>query len=114
MQEQGKRYPRISRRVNMKLITHFLVLASIVICGCGSPRPTKPPNAINCELTKYTVRDIYDDWRVYNKGKEPPSFNILSLSAGGQFGAYGAGFLYGWSKVKEKPKPGSLRWKGAG
>jgi predicted patatin/cPLA2 family phospholipase len=96
----------------MKLITHFLVMLSIVLCGCGAPRPAKPPKALTCELSKYTVDDIYDDWRLYNKGlniKQPPSFNILSLSAGGQFGAYGAGFLYGWSKVTENPKPGSRK-----
>jgi len=96
----------------MKLITHFLAMLLIVLCGCGTPRPAKPPKALSCELSKYTVHDIYDDWRVYNKGleiKQPPSFNILSLSAGGQFGAYGAGFLYGWSTVTNNPKPGSRK-----
>jgi len=92
----------------MKLITPFVVMLSIVLSGCGSMRPTHPPDALNCELSKFTVNDIFDDWGVYlNKLESPPkSFNVLSLSAGGQFGAYGAGFLYGWSKIGDDAQPG--------
>ena len=94
----------------MKLITRFIVMLSIVLSGCGSIRPTHPPEALNCELSKYTVNDIYDDWGVYlqklKSPTKPKSFNVLSLSAGGQFGAYGAGFLCGWRSIGVDAKPG--------
>jgi hypothetical protein len=33
------------------------------------------------------------------------SVNVLALSAGGEYGAYGAGFLVGWNKVGSAAKP---------
>ena len=35
----------------------------------------------------------------------PVTFQVLSLSAGGQFGAFGAGFLRGWAENPASPRP---------
>lgn len=35
----------------------------------------------------------------------PIQIDVLALSAGGQFGAFGAGFLRGWSQNKMTPRP---------
>ncbi len=36
-----------------------------------------------------------------NRTTEPPTFEVLILSGGGDFGAFGAGFLEGWSSVTD-------------
>jgi hypothetical protein len=76
-------------------------------------RPTQPPDALACDISRFKVNDIYENWRVYKAtrirnfglGDSHPSFNVLSLSAGGQFGAYGAGFLLGWGSVGRTALP---------
>jgi predicted acylesterase/phospholipase RssA len=35
----------------------------------------------------------------------PVTFNVITLSAGGQFGAFGAGFVTGWSENPATPRP---------
>lgn len=39
----------------------------------------------------------------YNEGRtaQPPVFNVLILSGGGEFGAFGAGFLQGWGTIND-------------
>lgn len=87
-----------------------IAIGTVVLLGltaCGSTRPTSPPQALNCDLDKYSVKDIFTDRHIYLRSQlrteslqsNPPSFNVLSLSAGGEFGAYGAGFLVGWGSV---------------
>jgi hypothetical protein len=86
----------------------------LILTGCGSTRPLQPPQALSCNLTDFRVNDIYENWRVYRAttartlslDDKSPSFNVLSLSAGGQFGAYGAGFLLGWGSVGSAARPG--------
>lgn len=86
------------------------------ICGCGSMRPTTPPEALNCGLEHFRIRDIYEQLETYRAERirteglnDPkPSFNVLALSAGGEFGAYGAGFLRGWRSAGNAAKPSPL------
>lgn len=42
------------------------------------------------------------EWDEYQAGrtKEPPTFDVLVISGGGDKGAFGAGFLLGWSTVE--------------
>jgi hypothetical protein len=92
------------------VLAGFCLLAS----GCGSMRPSGPPEALDCGLDRFVVRDIYEDWGVFRAKQSRlealdspnPSFNILALSAGGEFGAYGAGFLSGWRSIGRGALPG--------
>jgi predicted acylesterase/phospholipase RssA len=97
----------------MSLTRLGAVLISIVLTGCGSLRPTSPPDRLSCGLDRFIVRDIYRDYFIFKASQirpeslsDPnPSFNVLALSAGGEFGAYGAGFLNGWRGVGQSAKP---------
>ena len=89
-------------------------LVGLLATACGSMRPNGPPDSLDCGLARFVVRDIYEDWGVYRAKQlrlealdDPnPSFNVLALSAGGEFGAYGAGFLSGWRSVGKGARPG--------
>ena len=94
----------------------YAVLLPVALTGCGFLRPTQPPEALTCNISDYKVTDIYSDRQTYLKHKSTrspednnQSFNVLSLSAGGEFGAYGAGLLYGWGKVGDSAKPSSRK-----
>lgn len=49
------------------------------------------------------VHRLYGEHMAYAEGRtsEPPSLDILALSGGGDFGAFGAGFLAGWEQVTD-------------
>lgn len=91
------------------------LLASVacVLTACGSVRPTTPPDTLACGLQEFVVTDVFSDWGTYRRQQvaplaldaPQPSFNVLALSAGGQFGAYGAGFLTGWGSVGPNARP---------
>ena len=94
----------------------YLALAvgvTALVSACGSPRPTTPPQALNCGLERFVVTDIYRELRIYRENlamtqaltDRRPSFNVLALSAGGEFGAYGAAFLVGWASVGKQAIP---------
>lgn len=93
----------------------ILLALCALAAACGSVRPSSPPDALACGLNRFVVRDIYEDWGVYRAKQlklealdDPnPSFNVLALSAGGEFGAYGAGFLSGWRSVGRSALPGA-------
>src|SRR5512136_2090334 len=101
----------------MSLHRPFVVALLVVLTGCGAMRPTQPPAALTCNLTNYEAKDIYEQWRTYRATMsrpralqdQRPSFNVLSLSAGGEFGAYGAGFLVGWDSAGSQAVPGPRR-----
>ena len=60
-------------------------------------------NDIN-ELSKKSLVRISTEYRnaKSDTGSINQSYDVLVLSGGGAFGAFGAGFLHGWGKVKEK------------
>ncbi len=94
-----------------------LFVASLLLTGCGSPRPMSSPDNLTCNLSKFEVRDTLDRAHVYVERdgvlpelsvaspSKPVEINVLELSAGGEFGAYGAGFLNGWSSLGNKAQP---------
>jgi len=83
----------------------------IVLAGCGSPRPKLGTDNLQCGLkeNKFYVDDVFEQNHVYLKtlGRKSggTATNILELSAGGEYGAYGAGFLEGWGKVGAAGRP---------
>ena len=83
----------------------YLVVGLALLSGCGSSRPTSPPENLTCNLSNYQVRDVYDEIHVYFQTLQTPEVNVLELSAGGEFGAYGAGYLAGWKSIGRNAKP---------
>lgn len=94
----------------MRRFLQALLIASC-LTGCGAMRPTVPPDAVRCSLDSFAVSDIYShvtfnlSARVLMQPTRKASFNVLALSAGGEFGAYGSGFLAGWGSVGEAGLP---------
>src|SRR5258708_4267460 len=83
----------------------YLVVGLALLSGCGSSRPTSPPENLACNLSNYQVRDVYDEIHVYFRTLQTPEINVLELSAGGEFGAYGAGYLAGWKSIGRNANP---------
>jgi predicted acylesterase/phospholipase RssA len=54
--------------------------------------------------TMSRVKAEYDDYAAH-RSAAPPTMNILIISGGGDWGAYAAGFLKGWSKNPSDPRP---------
>ncbi len=54
------------------------------------------------DATHKTVARMHREHEDYRRGltDRPPTFDILILSGGGDYGAFGAGFLAGWGKVE--------------
>jgi hypothetical protein len=54
-------------------------------------------------LFKRLLERVKAEYDLYNVGerKEPPVLNILIMSGGGDWGAFGAGILKGWQKVPD-------------
>jgi predicted acylesterase/phospholipase RssA len=102
---------------------HFggLVLFStvaVILCGCSSAkRPAKTPEELAAmhekaaELSRASGRAVleglvdhvkaeYDEYLAH-KRPNPPVIDILIISGGGDWGAFGAGFLKGWGTVNK-------------
>lgn len=60
-------------------------------------------DSFNPELQKSVVAAL-DEEKATNGGKLKPEVNGLALSGGGRDGAFGAGFLCGWSKTGTRPE----------
>ena len=102
--------------MNLKINATFIACAaSLALAGCGTARPTSPPEALDCGLASggLIVSDplspvldlVLSRARDFSLSNRNPSFNILALSAGGEFGAYGAAFLGGWRSVGASATP---------
>ena len=100
-------------------IAILLVSGAFLLSGCG-PAMTRPPReradlekerATEEEQTGATNRKILDRLLERTKaeydrraaaGQPPPVIDILIISGGGDWGAFGAGFLKGWKKISSK------------
>ncbi len=109
--------PRVGRFVT------FAVLAGLVAhaAGCGFAQPTNdPPRELLAQVWKEPGREgvtqpetnkiVVEGLARYGTaapqpapGAVIPPLNILSLSAGGKYGAYAAGILNGWSALGTRP-----------
>jgi len=87
-----------------------LLLTGLVLAGCAGERPK---NAVCPALQTGQATPNFD--RVITsmmaskfdlpKGQKRDHLSILLLSGGGGWGAYGAGFLSGWSQRSDNPRP---------
>ncbi len=94
-------------------------LAMLALSGCGSESRVSKSHAKLIELRNAsdstadrTNRAAFDDIVAAVKARQddyaagrqstPPVINILIISGGGDWGAFGAGFLKGWLKVDSK------------
>jgi Patatin-like phospholipase len=106
----------VTRRT-LSLMAVLILAAALVPGGCG-PALTRPPVTQQDLLKLRTAGDEQStiagrkllgrllertkaDYDRYTAGgrKEPPVIDILIISGGGDWGAFGAGFLKGWQKV---------------
>ena len=93
------------------------VVAGLVLGGC-SPAMTRPPETQQALLTLRTTSDeqatatgrkilgwllerTKAEYDRYTAGGRPapPALDILIISGGGDWGAFGAGFLQGWQQA---------------
>ncbi len=102
------------RRAAPKVLGALLAVGTAAaLSGCGSPRPTNAPENLACGLDKngLIVEDSFvrvftaSQARPRPMGAAKPPFTVLSLSAGGEFGAYGAAFLGGWASIGPSAVP---------
>ncbi len=94
----------------------LFALLSVSLCaGCARHRPvksetelltrraeiSKEKTAIQFQMVSKLVPHIRAQWdeAKANGSTEPPTLDALVISGGGDFGAFGAGFLKGWDSV---------------
>lgn len=87
---------------------HRIAIASLAmamfVTGCTSlPRaPLNPSQASMIADIPGARLTIADSLRLFQRGGQRP-LNILALSGGGADGAFGAGFLAGWTRTGQRP-----------
>lgn len=105
-------------RVNIPFILFFLILLQ----GCSS-RPPAPPkiyadalpwgaidlNLSNTATDEHTILNslgtmLKQKAHAHTSSSSPIPLNVLTLSGGGSRGAYGAGFIMGWSEKGTMPR----------
>src|SRR5687767_13085460 len=93
-----------------------LLVAALALAGCAAGM--RPPQTQEQLLQRRAAVDqrlvtdgramfqqllahVKGDYDAYSAGRatEPPEIDILIISGGGDWGAFGAGFLKGWQKV---------------
>lgn len=97
-----------------RVIAALGLFATLALLGCSGPaRPTlteaqlqERALADQAEMSA-TIRDAITkvmariERRAEASPGEVPSMNILAMSGGGDFGAFGAGFLVGWGSISD-------------
>lgn len=102
--------------MNMGIEMHSLLVRSLsiftfcwIVSGCSTPERLISNEKLNSEFGNYinsyendltkaaskSTARIYDEYVSNDK----QTYDILVLSGGGEFGAFGAGFLQGWGNV---------------
>lgn len=92
-----------------------LMFVGSLASGCAVSRPTLTQEELDQRKARYleavsgyvrgasekVVARCVMEWRDYQAGKTstPPTLDVLVLSGGGDYGAFGAGFLSGWGDV---------------
>lgn len=89
---------------------------TIVLGACGSHRAALPDAELAAraeasrkawqdrlnEDTAALVERVHAEYMEYQAGRAPePVFDVLALSGGGDYGAFGAGFLVGWGQITD-------------
>src|SRR4051794_12399874 len=122
------RYQRPQHRVVVVrvLLALATILPAVLLCGCGTHRKPQAEESLLQHRRQYAQGYLDETTQRYtavlNRNKsqldeykagkrpEPPVIDYLVISGGGDIGAFGAGFLKGWSKVpKSDPLARPLR-----
>ena len=87
------------------LIVAILVLTSAALAGCVG-RPAESPEFRDVIPTEAVLLNDSETTPTGMQSYRDPDgrFNILTLSGGGAFGAYGAGILNGWTESGTRPE----------
>src|SRR5215218_4149594 len=96
-----------------------LLVAALALAGCAGTRPPQTQEqllqrraAVDQRLVtdgramfQQLLTSVKGDYDAYNAGRAPapPQIDILIISGGGDWGAFGAGFLKGWGRVPPGP-----------
>jgi hypothetical protein len=107
-----------SKRRTLLAVAVFAVAAGLSgVSGCGSSVPARPTLS-DAEFTEHAKADTQQNAEVFRDAigtimtravrevdaadpAAPPVFEFLALSGGGDFGAFGAGFLIGWGQTAD-------------
>lgn len=98
----------------MKWMHVLAIVVAIAITACGASRPTGPSDQLDCRLDRFVVDDVFAGIQAFTAKQSPTGntamtsdaqVNVLALSAGGELGVFGAGFLRGWQSVGESAHP---------
>jgi hypothetical protein len=109
--------PECTIRLGAALMAALTLALGLVLGGCG-PAMTRPPvtqqdllklrttgdeqsAAVGRKILGRLIERTKAEYDRYTAGtrKEPPVIDILIISGGGDWGAFGAGFLKGWQKL---------------
>ncbi len=86
----------------------MLIVTSIVLSGCGLPRHPVPLARISdgqlAGFSKIRYWDVQYNPDVSIDSSDPSGCCFLALSGGGAKGAFGAGFLNGWTDSGARPE----------
>ncbi len=79
---------------------------AMAVSGCGSTRPEESPTIRSLLPMEAIERRDPDVLPAGSTGYEDPDgvLNILALSGGGAYGAFGAGVLAGWTETGTRPE----------
>ncbi|MFN7121294.1 MAG: patatin-like phospholipase family protein, partial [Hydrogenophaga sp.] len=86
-------------------------LLLVLLMGCGASRPSPDSDDhLACDLQRFVVSDVFGGLQAHQgaqaqRAETPKEFNVLALSAGGELGVYGAGFLRGWREAGAAAHP---------
>lgn len=111
--EHDRRQPKTQR---VPLRTRAIaILGCVWLSACAVDRPTLTPTELEArardqqaatarhikKLVDRTVRRMEEEVSIQEQGGPPAVFDILMLSGGGDYGAFGAGVLEGWGSVTD-------------
>ena len=102
--------------------TTFAVLACAIVAGCEVARPeaavctgleaAAPASYLPTTVRVMTAEEVATNMvsdaiseAIEDTRNGPVVLEVLTLSSGGQYGAFGAGFLRGWSENPVTPRP---------
>ena len=96
-----------------------LLVAALTLAGCAGTRPPQTQAQLlqlreaadqrlvtdGRAMFQQLLAHVKGDYDAYNAGRAPapPQIDILIISGGGDWGAFGAGFLKGWGRVPPGP-----------
>lgn len=91
------------------MIVRPLLCAMLLLSGCGERRPVSPHADLGKRAEEVAQQQVDQSGAILDSlvaallddraAGRPPRLDLLLLSGGGSWGAFGAGFLHGWSGV---------------